>query len=298
MAFKIMLDAGHRVHRDAYGKATGQNVSPIYPAYVEAEKIWLLQGFLKKELEQYGCIVGTTRTKEDEWLDKAKTPKNGTDAYLRGIKADSYDLFISLHSNAVWDAGKTALHPVNVNYAKVERVVIFKPVDGSGGPLAEKLAPVISGTMGIKSNYQITTRRSSDGMGEYYAVLNGASITDCPEYYIIEHGFHTNEKTAKWLYSNDNLKILAEAEAAVIAKHYGLSKPAPKPLPGWSSFPDVPKDAWYAKAIEELKNEGIVQGYPDGTVKPEQYAKRSEMFTVEAKILAKCKQLIIDELKK
>ena len=41
---------------------------------------------------------------------------------------------------------------------------------------------------------------------------------------IIEHSFHTQTRATKWLLDNANLDKLAEAEATIIAKHYGLSK--------------------------------------------------------------------------
>jgi hypothetical protein len=56
---------------------------------------------------------------------------------------------------------------------------------------------------------------------------------------IIEHGFHTNRAQATWLLDDSNLQKLAEAEAEVLAKHYGMTKkpatapaPAPAPAPG------------------------------------------------------------------
>lgn len=42
-------------------------------------------------------------------------------------------------------------------------------------------------------------------------------------------------------------------------------------------FPDVPTDAWYALAVQELKEDGIVQGYPDGLFRPDAHLTRAEM---------------------
>ncbi|MFN7160036.1 MAG: S-layer homology domain-containing protein [Candidatus Gracilibacteria bacterium] len=41
-------------------------------------------------------------------------------------------------------------------------------------------------------------------------------------------------------------------------------------------FLDVPTDAPYAKAVFELKKQGILQGYPDNTFRPEKIASRVE----------------------
>ena len=81
MAIKIMLDAGHY---------TNYNQSKVFKSYYEGNMVWKLQSYLKKELEEYGFTVSTTRTNRDK--DKA--------LYDRGYMAKGYDVFLSLHSNA------------------------------------------------------------------------------------------------------------------------------------------------------------------------------------------------------
>lgn len=61
--------------------------------------------------------------------------------------------------------------------------------------------------------------------------------------------------------------------------------PAPAPVPKALPFPDVKADAWYAEAITALKAAGIVNGYPDGTVKPEATATRAEIFKIAYEVL-------------
>ena len=46
---------------------------------------------------------------------------------------------------------------------------------------------------------------------------------------------------------------------------------------GAESFKDVPKDHWAAGAVQKLKDEGVVQGYPDGTFKGNQPVTRYEL---------------------
>ena len=63
-----------------------------------------------------------------------------------------------------------------------------------------------------------------------------------------------------------------------IAETLGLKKnTTPAPTPDAKPFPDVPASAWYAEAVNELAARGIVNGYPDGTFKPEQTATRAEV---------------------
>ena len=74
--------------------------------------------------------------------------------------------------------------------------------------------------MGV-SSYQLYDRRYK--RDEYYGVLRGARAVGTKRRFIIEHGFHTNTKTAKWLYNEENIKKVAYAEAKVIAQALGVN---------------------------------------------------------------------------
>ena len=193
---KIMLDAGH------YGKYNSGAVS----GYYESEMTWKLHNYLKAELESYGFEVGVTRT------DKNKDLK----VYDRGLKAKGYDLFISLHSNAI-------------NSKKTKRVVVIHPISGKGKDISKKLGDAVLNTMNLKKDdywyTQLTTRAysSSQPNRDYYGVIRGAVDVGTIGI-IIEHSFHTNEEACKWLMVDANLKKLAVAEAKVLADHYGLKK--------------------------------------------------------------------------
>ena len=45
-------------------------------------------------------------------------------------------------------------------------------------------------------------------------------------------------------------------------------------------FKDVPNEHWAAKVIEEFANEGIVNGYEDGTFRPDEPITRAEAATI------------------
>lgn len=190
MSKKILLDAGHY---------TNYNQSKVYKSYYEGNAMWTLQGLLKKELESYGFIVGTTRTNRDK--DVAVTS--------RGQMAKGYDLFLSLHSNAC-------------DTESVDRVVIIKGYN-MDDKLSNKLGEALTSTMGVKQKYQIMVRKNDAGR-DYYGVLRGADSVGVKTRILIEHGFHTNTNTAKWLCSEANLKKIAETEAKVIADFYGVKK--------------------------------------------------------------------------
>ena len=64
--------------------------------------------------------------------------------------------------------------------------------------------------------------------------------------------------------------------ASAAPKHTARKKHTPKPIPVTTNhtepaaqgtpggFRDVPPDHWAARAVETLRREGIVKGYPDG----------------------------------
>lgn len=194
MAIRIMLDAGH------YGK---RNRSPVLPTYWESEAMWELHLLLKTALEAYGFEVLTTREKQAVDLP----------VYDRGKAAKGCDLFLSLHSNAA-------------DSPTVDRVTIFRPFDGRNNSevLAGRLAAAIAELMDVSGGY-VTTRESKEYPGrEYYGVLRGASAVNVPLFYIIEHSFHTNLRSATWLSQTENLARLAAVEAAIIAAYYGYKK--------------------------------------------------------------------------
>lgn len=204
---RICLDAGH------YGK---RNQSPAVKEYYESVAMWDLHLLLKEELEKYGFTVVTTRKEQNK----------DCDLYARGACSKMSDLFLSLHSNAVGNGVDE----------KTDHISVYHLMDDDGTKcdevskaFAEKIAPTIAATMGVKK-HKILTRKSDrdknkDGVmnDNYYGVLHGARMVGTPGL-ILEHSFHTNTKATKWLLDEANLKKLAEAEAKCIAEFFGVEK--------------------------------------------------------------------------
>ena len=192
---KIILDAGH------YGK---YNRSPAVPEYYESIMAWELHLKLKAELEKYGFEVATTRKTQDKDLE----------VYARGVMARGYDMFLSLHSNAVGYAVRD----------DVDRPVVIRLADDiEGDGFAQNVADMIAEEMQTKQAGKVTTRVQNNGK-EYYGVLRGAKVAGCPHAYIIEHSFHTATEPCKWLLVDKNLDILARSEAKLIAEFFGVEK--------------------------------------------------------------------------
>ena len=202
---KILLDAGHY---DKYNK------SNVHSPYYEGTQMWKLYNHLKIQLEKYGFTVGSTKSSINGY---PKTNGND-DVYKRGQMAKGYDLMISLHSNAC-------------GTESVNRAVIIYPMSGAKSDLAAQLGQCVKSTMGL-SSYQLMQRDYNTGnmysgvksaQKDYYGVIRGSVAQGVP-CVIIEHGFHTNTAVAKWLMNDVNLQKLAEAEAKVIAEHFGIKK--------------------------------------------------------------------------
>jgi len=78
-------------------------------------------------------------------------------------------------------------------------------------------------------------------------------------------------------------KILAIA--AVAALTAGVSAYAANP------FSDVTPDDWAYQAVSDLSDQGVVEGYPDGTFKGERNITRYELAQIVARLMAKEDQL-------
>jgi len=208
---KICIDPGH------YGK---YNRSPGVPEYYESEMVWKLSNMQKRYLEQLGHTVILTRTNPDKDLALV----------TRGKKSKGCDLFISNHSNAVGGGMNE-----NVSYTAVYHLVddTTTKADDISKDFAYKIAPVIANVMGIA--YKVLTRKAeSDRNGDkikndnYYGVLHGARLVNTPGL-ILEHGFHTNTATVKWLLKDENLDRLAKAEAECINNFFNGTSGSSKP---------------------------------------------------------------------
>ena len=189
MSVKICLDAGH------YGK---YNQSPVVPNYYESDMNWKLHLLLKKHLEQYGFEVTVTRPKQADDLALSS----------RGKAAKGCALFLSIHSNAC-------------DTESVDRPVVIVPINGSGDAIGQKLVDCIKDTMGTSQKGSMYSKKGNNG--DYYGVIRGAVSVGVPGI-ILEHSFHTNKRSTNWLLSESNLDKLAQAEAAVLAEHYGVKK--------------------------------------------------------------------------
>lgn len=224
MSIKICLNAGHD------GK---YNRSPGVPEYYESDMNWKLHLMLKEELENRGFVVKLNRASQDTKMGLVQ----------RGRASKGCNFFLSIHSNAVGSQMDESVdRPVGIYFVDDD----CGPIDEQSKALAKLLSDEVAEVMHTKQKAQIYCRLAStdlDGDGEknddYYSELWGAHQVGVPGV-ILEHSFHTNTRSAKWLLEEENLRALAIAEADALAEYFGTEdKPLRESAP--STAADAPR---------------------------------------------------------
>lgn len=197
---KITLDPGH-----------GENVNRgIYSDYYEGKTMFRLAGYLKAELEKYGAAVEMTKNKVS---DDPTLSSRGNTAVENGSA-----VFLSLHSNAAASeraCGVSSFYSVKLPES---RELLSRLVD--------KTVEVMKEKTGITYKRGVMTRTYESGgkQYDYYGVIRNSAKGAVRYSFILEHGFHTNEKECAYLLDDANLRQLARAEAEVIAEYFSLAK--------------------------------------------------------------------------
>ena len=205
----VVIDPGHTDNTYNAGAVKG---------YYESKAVYDLSLYEKAALEKRGIDVILTRERNQDpglYERGQMAVKNG-----RGY---ANVVFESNHSNAF--NGKA--YGVNV-------------IRSAHLPASEKLADrmidaivkVMKLSTGITYNRGVTTKTQSNG-ADWYGVIRGAVSGEVSQKqaqngpvhydYIVEHGFHDNQKECQFLSKQENLKAIAEAKAAVIADYFGIS---------------------------------------------------------------------------
>lgn len=223
---KICLDAGHSV---------GQNQSPANSRYFEGERMFLLQKFLKAELERYGFQVVCTR----------KQVEDNPGLYERARTARGCSLLLSLHTNAIGSSGCSST---------VDHVRVYYPVSRCGQELAQAMAELIASVMGTVQQPSAVCRYNSAGDADYYGVIRHAATFGVTAL-LLEHSFHTHPKSTEWLLRDENLYRLAQAEAALLGEYYGLEGPELR----YEMLKDIQSED-YRQTLEKLLARNILHG--------------------------------------
>ena len=198
-----------------------------------------LQAFLKEALESYGFEVVCTR----------KSVEESPSLYDRAAIGKDCDLLVSLHTNAVSNEVNTY----------TDYVCVFYPMSGEKRELAQQMSDTIAALMGTKQKAQIRSRVNSAGNADYYGIIRHSVRNGVPAL-LLEQSFHTHPGTTAWLLDDGNLRRLAAAEAAVIAKHYGMEVLEMR----YQTVGDLKADERYGKTYLPTIEKLIAKGYLKG----------------------------------
>ena len=205
----VVIDPGHTGNTYNAGAVKG---------YYESKAVYDLSLYEKAALEKRGIDVILTRERNQD----PGLYERGQMAVKKGHGYANV-VFESNHSNAF--------------NGKAYGVTIIR---SAHLPSSEKLADrmidaivkVMKPSTGITYNRGVTTKTQSNG-ADWYGVIRGAVSGEVSQKqaqngpvhydYIVEHGFHDNQKECKFLSKQENLKAIAEAKAAVIADYFGIS---------------------------------------------------------------------------
>ena len=108
-------------------------------------------------------------------------------------------------------------------------------------------------------------------------LFGGGRWTIYEEGYTVKQDSRADGRTVLAGENGDTVAAVYADDLALIGAGGTVPAPTPEPTPDAKPFPDVPASAWYAEAVNELAARGIVNGYPDGSFKPEQTATRAEV---------------------
>ena len=204
----VVIDPGHTGNTYNAGAVKG---------YYESKAVYDLSLYEKAALEKRGidAILTRERNQDPGLYERGQMAVKNGRGYANVV-------FESNYSNAF--NGKT--YGVNI-------------IRSAHLPASEKLADrmidaivkVMKPSTGVTYNRGVTTKIQSNG-ADWYGVIRGAvsgevlqkQAQNGPVHYdyIVEHGFHDNQKECQFLSKQENLKAIAEAKAAVIADYFGI----------------------------------------------------------------------------
>lgn len=145
---------------------------------------------------------------------------------------------------------------------------------GLGKTLAENIEAEV---VAIGQNSRgCKTRVGSNG--DYYGFIRE---TNCPAV-IIECAFINNAEDIAIIDTEEEQVIFGKAVAKGILKTLNIKYEEERKMP---RYKDLPETHWAYEAAEFLSEKGIVNGYEDGTVRPDGYLTRAEFMAMEARAM-------------
>lgn len=243
---RVVLDAGHGP--DTAGKRTPDGT--------------LREFHFNVPVAQYAADL----LKQYEEVEVMFTHEQGSDVPLstRTNKANAWgaDLFVSIHANAAGDGGWSSARGIET-YVHTNRPAA-----------AVALANAVQRQLIKATNLADRGVKSAN-----FQVLRETKMTAV----LVECGFMTNREEAALLKSDGFRKVCAAAIVAGIEETYGL-KLKVQPT---AEKPTGPADIlghWAEAEIRQAIAAGRLEGYPDGTFKPDEPLTRAQLAVILSRL--------------
>ena len=205
---------------------------------------------------------------------------------LSGVKEETITISVTTGTEAQSTLTPAQQQTVNDTVTNPSQVVTLETNVGGGTlnvPTAEDSVPLVVNPDGslepLPSTYEdgVVSFQAKDGATvilrplSYTGAIADKLITDVHDLYLKG-------------YPDGSVKPMGNiTRAEVSMAFYRLLKD--KSVVGTASYTDVKDDAWYAEAVKALSSLGIVEGYEDGSFKPDQAITRAEFAAVATRFI-------------
>ena len=204
----VVIDPGHTGNTYNAGAVKG---------YYESKAVYDLSLYEKTALEKRGIDVILTRERNQD-----------PGLYERGQMAVKKG---NGYANVLFESNHTDAFNGKACGVTVVRSAHLPGSEKLAEKMIDAIVKVMKPSTGITYNRGVTTKTQSNG-ADWYGVIRGAVSGEVSQKqaqngpvhydYIVEHGFHDNQKECQFLSKQENLKAIAEAKAAVIADYFGI----------------------------------------------------------------------------
>lgn len=249
--FLLALDAGHGKY--TAGKRCRKAIDP------NETREWFLNDRVSRYIAQRAAqYEGFKTIRVDD--PTGKVDVSHAERCRRANEAGA-DVYLSNHHNAGIQGGSGGGLVAYCMRGGVEAKAI-----------RDKLYNALIGAGALRGN------RSAPCQEKNYNVL---VWSDMPAV-LIEYGFMDSVTDVPVILTEEYARLCGYAVADWFAKYWSLKRKAPAPTvcPDPQRFTDVPRDAWYAEAVEYCAAQGLMIGNGDGTFEPDRTITRAELATV------------------
>lgn len=190
----VCIDAGHG----------GKNLGARWQGYMEKDVNLMIAKAIHEELSKYEGVKVVMTRQEDVDLSLEERAEIA--------EAANADFLLSIHLNA------SEMHKY---YGAEVWVSAYDEYYAEGRAMGELVLEQLKQDIGIYSGRGVKTKIGTQGIGDYYTIIDEPRLRNIPAV-IIEHCYMDQMRENAFWKSESMLRALGKADAAAIAKYYGL----------------------------------------------------------------------------